>query len=102
MMDSKAIKSIACKINRIHVRDFHSHCMKATFARILTCQKLYEIGIAPYDIGKILEIKVQRVVEYLDAYTNRMTTDWFFQTINRNFYSKINEYESKGRNGDNG
>jgi hypothetical protein len=59
------------------------------------------MGVAPYDIGKILEIKVHRVVEYLDAYTNRMTTDWFFQTINKKFYNKINEYESKERNGNN-
>lgn len=101
-MNSKVIKKIACDTNRILVKDFHAHCMKATFARILTCQKLYEQGIAPYDIGKILEIKVQRVVEYLDAYTNRMTTDWFFQTINKKFYNKINEYENTRRDGDNG
>lgn len=101
-MNSKIIKKIACDANRILVKDFYAHCMKATFARILTCQKLYEMGVAPYDIGKILEIKVQRVVEYLDAYTNRMTTDWFFQTINKKFYKKINEYESKERSGNNG
>lgn len=101
-MNSKVIKKIACDTNRILVKDFHTHCMKANFARILTCQKLYEMGIAPYDIGKILEIKVQRVVEYLDAYTNRMTTDWFFQTINKKFYNKINEYENTGRHGNNG
>lgn len=100
-MNSKIIKKIACDANRILVKDFYTHCMKATFARILTCQKLYELGIAPYDIGKILEIKVHRVVEYLDAYTNRITTDWFFQTINKKFYNKINEYESKERNGSN-
>lgn len=101
-MNSKVIKKIACDTNRILVKDFHAHCMKATFARILTCQKLYEQGIAPYDIGKILEIKVQRVVEYLDAYTNRMTTDWFFQTISKKFYNKINEYENTRRTGNDG
>lgn len=101
-MNSKVIKKIACDTNRILVKDFHAHCMKATFARILTCQKLYEQGIAPYDIGKILEIKVHRVVEYLDAYTNRMTTDWFFQTINKKFYNKINEYENTRRTGNDG
>lgn len=100
-MNSKIIKKNACDANRILVKDFYTQCMKATFARILTCQKLYEMGVAPYDIGKILEIKVHRVVEYLDAYTNRMTTDWFFQTINKKFYNKINEYESKERNGNN-
>ena len=101
-MNSKVIKKIACDTNRILVKDFHAHCMKATFARILTCQKLYEQGIAPYDIGKILEIKVHRVVEYLDAYTNRMTTDWFFQTISKKFYNKINEYENTRRTGNDG
>lgn len=59
-------------------------------------------GLPPYDIGKILEIKVHRVVEYLDAYTNRMTTDWFFQTINKKFYNKINEYENTRRTGNDG
>ena len=101
-MNSKIIKKIACDTNRILVKEFYAQCTKATFARILTCQKLYEMGVAPYDIGKILEIKVQRVVEYLDAYTNRMTTDWFFQTINKKFYNKIDEYESKERSGNNG
>lgn len=100
-MNSKIIKKIACDANRILVRDFYTQYMKATFARILACQKLYEMGVAPYDIGKILEIKSHRVVEYLDAYTNRMTTDWFFQTINKKFYDKINEYENTGRNGNN-
>lgn len=101
-MDSKIIKKMACDANRILVKDFYTHCMKATFARILACQKLYEMGLAPYDIGKILELKAQKVVEYLDAYTNRMTTDWFFQTINKKFYNKVNEYETTRRNGDNG
>jgi hypothetical protein len=69
--------------------------MKATFARMLSCQKLHEIGIAPYDIGKILEIEVRKVSGYLNAYTDRMTTDWFFPSVNRNFYNKIAEYENK-------
>ena len=95
-MDSKTIKRIACKVNRIPVGDFNNTTLvQSMYARILTCQKLYEMGISPYDIGKILGMESHKASMYLDAYDKRMTTDTFFQAINKNFYSKINEY---GRN----
>lgn len=94
-MDSKTIKRLACAVNRIPVKDFYSRCIQAHYARILTCQKLYEAGVAPYDIGKILGLETHKVSEYLDAYNNRMTTDAFFCSVNRNFYNKTNEYGTK-------
>lgn len=103
MMDSKTIKRIACKVNRIPIGAFDNTVLiQSMFARILTCRRLFEMGIAPYDIGKILGIESHKASMYLDAYDKRMTTDTFFQAINRNFHTKIDEYENTRRNGNNG